>query len=333
MTARAERQPALREPKSFTSILAEIPDAISFAKLETETSDMAKTPEGKFVLTYLLAARTVLRPTLAESHVHNDLLKQTGGYDYNPTRNIDEVGTSIAATLAKEAKDIPNMWMHTEECADWMPTRSENGFWEDAETFAVVDPMDMTSSIPRGKRVQTTGVAIYSRDGSLRTVGIMSLVDEQFVFIENVDGVTSVHSNKTDKREDRSINDRPIRYAAKVRRMFDMKDTPLTSKKNVWSMDCDSGYATLGLHNEKIDTAVDHIKGNPWYEVVIWLRAAQALDMTVSDKDGNPIDLSAVMRRVIKRHEGDTYRVPFVMSRTPEIHKRVLSQLQPNTTT
>jgi len=195
----------------------------------------------------------------------------------------------------------------------------------DGERFAVIDPLDMTSSITRGDRVQTTGIAIYDREGEIQALGIMSLVDDGFIFIENVNGkFITISTPEPDK--ERTDNE-PLRVAAKTRRMYTLKDSPLM-QGNTWSLNCDSGFAALTMQEGKIDTIVDHRKGSLWYEMVIWGRALQILGFPVTDKDGNPIDFSAAMKKVIEKHEGDTYRIPFVISRTPDIHKKVLRLLQ-----
>ena len=121
--------------------------------------------------------------------------------------------------------------------------------------------------------------------------------------------------------------------ATLTRRMQYFQDVPFLSNGGVRTMDAGiSGYPILALQNNTLDTVIDHVKGSAWYELVIWARAAQVLGLSVSDKDGNPIDIPAIMRRVIKRHEGDNYRIPVIISRTPEIHQRVLSLLVPQDT-
>lgn len=325
-----EYTPQLKEPKDFQTLISEVPEAISFAKIEAESSKMAKTPEGTFVLTYLLAARNLLRPVLTEAHLHRDLLQQTGGYDYNPTRNIDDVGTAIAFTLAKDTQEPPNLWIHTEEDGLWRPAHTNNGFWEDATRFAVLDSLDMTSSISHGDRVQTTGMSIYTKEGNLLSTGIMSLVDDQFIFVDKSINGFSIHSNIEPSPEATDMY-RPIRYAAKTRRMYTLNNTPIVQYGHSRTLDCDSGYAVLELHKGAIDTIIDHVRGNPWYEVAIWVRVAQAMGYPVTDASGNPIDISKVIQRTIQHDETGAYRIPFVISRTPEIHEKILGMLQSDT--
>lgn len=329
MVANTERIPVLKEPKSFRALMREVPDAIGFATLEAEQAGLAASAEGKFILTYLLASRNLLKPVLTDAHIHNDLMTQTGGSTHNPSRNIDAVGSAIAMAMAKNDTTIPNLWFHTEESSDWAPARPDSGFFEEAQRFAVVDPMDMTSAIARGDRVQSTGMAIYDNNGELLALGMMSLVDDKFIFIDHDGkGETVIHSNTGKRRED--VHDVPehIRFAAKTRRMYILKELPINQNGNFWSLDCDSGYAVLSLHNGLVDTIIDHVKGNPWDEVVIWIKAAQELGYTVTDVDGNPVDISKVMRHVIRQHEGDSYRVPFIVSKNNEIHTHVLNLLQ-----
>ncbi len=334
MTATAERirtTSPTPELRSFEGIMAHVPDAVGMAKMEAESSRLATTPEGTFALTYLLATRNLLRPVLSADLAAQttDLFTPVGGQEYNPERNIDAVGTAIALVLAKQTNDIPHFWMRTEESARWESIGYNGSAVEDGENFAVIDPLDMTSSIAKKYRVQTTGIAIYDKKGEIKTVGIMSLVDDDFLFIERVNNEYRVFPPVPEQQKYAQGDHEPLRIAAKTRRMYTLKDLPLMTQGNLWSMDCDSGYAVLGVHRGTIDTIVDHVKGNPWYEVVIWIRAAQILGYTVSDPNGNPIDISHVIRRVIRKHEGDNYRIPFIVSRTPEIHAKVLDLLKP----
>ncbi len=121
----------------------------------------------------------------------------------------------------------------------------------------------------------------------------------------------------------------PIRVGTLTRRMHALRELPLFTRGAEWGMDCASGYAVLGLLEGKIDTVIDPVKGNPWYEVAIWGSVAQALDMPMTDVNGNPVDMAAIMRHVITKHEDDSYRIPFIISRTPAIHEKVLRLISP----
>ena len=323
------------EPLNYEGVFTRIPEAVSFANIEAETSGLAKTPEGKFALTYLLANRNLLQPILADpSSISPDLLQPIGGFSYNPERSIDNVGSAVAVYITQKTEQIPHLFIRTEESARWESVGDDLRI-EDGERFAVIDPLDMTHGIVNNNRVQTTGIAIYNKQGELHTLGIISLVDDKFVFVENDRGTLHVYpelpaASKTDAQEDTDT----IRMATLTRRMQYFQDIPFLSNGGVRTMDAGiSGYPILALHQNMLDTVIDHVKGSAWYELVIWARAAQALGFPVSDKDGNPIDISAIMRRVIAHHEGDNYRIPVIISRTPEIHQRVLSLLKPSNAT
>lgn len=314
---------------SFEDLLRRIPEAISFAGIETESLREAKTPEGKFALTYLLATRNVLRPALDDLHAVNpDLLRPVGGPEYNPERTIDEVGAEIARHLGRQTTDIPNLWIRLEESGRWECAGSDTALAE-GKRFAVIDPFDMTNSIKKGDRVQTSGIAFYDREGTLLTAGIMSMVDDTFVFIEKTgDGYSVYPPALAAEKQKQTVSD-PIRVATLTRRMHALRDTPLFANNHAsWDIDCTSGYAVLSLLQGHIDAVVDPFKGNPWYENVIWYAIAQALGYLVTDKDGNTIDYSQIMRTVAKQLTGNGHRTPAIVSRTPEIHKRVLELLK-----
>ncbi len=315
-----------KEPLTYEGILHLLPDAVNFARVETDSIRLAQTAEGKFALSYLFANRNLLKPVLSDlQSISPDLLQPVGGASHNPERRIDSIGSAVARVLSQESEKIPGFFMRTEESADWESLSTIDTPIQSGERFAVIDPLDMTSAIPRDDRVQSTGIAIYDRKGEIKALGIMSLVDDGFIFIENVNGEFFTYS--TPEPDNKQRENEPLRVAAKSRRMYTLKDSPLM-QGNTWSLNCDSGFAALALQEGKIDTIVDHIKGSLWYEVVIWARALQILGFPVTDKHGNPIDFGAAVRRVIEKHEGDTYRIPFVISRTPDIHTQVLDLLQ-----
>lgn len=333
MNANVERahQQAHPEHTTFDGIIRRIPDAIQIAKLEVSSSELATTPEGKFAATYLLATRSLLRPVLNDLQaIGPDFLLPIGGAEYNPERSIDEIGTLIAERIAAQTNDIPDLWIRSEESARWQNTGTDGQIVQDGKNFAIIDPLDMTSSIQKKDRVQSTGIAIYDRDGNIKSVGIASLVDDGFVILENSNGVVHVFPEKHEHGYDAETLPSPLRIATLTRRMHQLRQSELfTDHHAIWAQDCSSGYSVLSLLNGTVDVALDPFKGNPWYEVAIWIQAAQQLGLPVSDKEGNQIDFAAAVRRMIERHEGDTFRIPFVVSRTPEIHKKVLQLLKP----
>lgn len=331
MTLAVERSFGIRpEPLNYEGVLKRIPEAISFAKIEAETTGLAQTPEGKFALTYLLANRNLLQPILADlASVSPDLLQPIGGQSYNPERSIDNIGSAVALFLSQKTEEIPHFFMRTEESVGWEALGENERLPQDGERFAIIDPLDMTSSITKGDRVQSTGIAIYDREGTLKTVGIVSFVDDRFIFIENQGDHMMLYPPRKDRLTRQNETGEPLKVATLMRRMYNLRDLPLFTQGATWNMNCASGFAVLGIHQGIIDTIIDPVKGNPWYEVAIWGAAAQSLGYPMSDRNGNPIDISAAIRRVIQKHEGDTYRIPFIISRTPEIHERVLSLLAP----
>ena len=330
LTQEREKLLAQREvilSNTFRDILSRVPETVDFAQTEAREMKIATTPEGKFALTYLLSARDLLKPALEDlTNISPDLLVPRGGSQHNPERNIDKVGTNIALEVMERTKDFPHTWMRTEESADWENISRDDAGPHEGIRFIIVDPLDMTSAIPRLNRVQTTGIAIYDKAGTLQSLGIMSLVNSDMVFIENREGNLSVYPAPIPGKDTDSQG--LLRVAAKIRRMHSLNNLPLFQSGAKWAMDCDSGFATLGLLNNTVDTVVDHEKGSVWYEVAIWGRAAQALGFPVSDKEGNTLDIEQDVKKMIQKHEGDTFRIPFVMSRTPAIHARVLELLK-----
>lgn len=315
---------------TFEGITKKIPDAVRMAQLEVESTGMATTPEGKFAATYLLATRNLLTPVLDDLQaIGPDFLLPTGGQEYNPERSIDEIGSITAEYLASMTTDLPNFFLRTEESAQWQDMGGSGRPPEHGERFAVIDPLDMTSSIQKKDRVQTSGVAIFDKDGNTKAVGITSLVDDGFVFIENREGTLHIFPDTYLTPHEHTPDEHPLRVATMTRRMHHIRQLPLFTKEHAqWAMDCTSGFSVLGLLRGDVDTVIDAYKGNPWYEVVIWVNAAQHLGFSVSDRAGMPIDVAGSVRRMIARHEGDSFRIPFIMSRTQDIHNMVLPLIQ-----
>lgn len=336
MSASAERARLLtvREQKvkqGYRDIIAKIPDAVKVAQRETETSDLATTPEGKFALTYLLAAQRLLTPALHDmTQLNIDLLQPIGGPEYNPHRSIDDIGAAVAKNLVDTTTTIPNFWLHTEESASWERASTTGDDFEHGETFAVIDPLDMTHSITKSERTQTTGIVIFDRDGNMKAVGLASVVDDGFIFIERGKENDHVFASPPQIENPQLSDTEPIHIATLTRRMYDLRSLPIfTSGIGERVLDSTSGFAVLSLHNGTVDTILDPVKGNPWYETIIWGTIADELGMPITDRHNVPLDLGAMMRRVIQKHEDDQYRIPFVISRTPEIHQKVLTLLTP----
>lgn len=332
-TAERARLLSLREQKSvqtYHDIVAHIPDAIREAQKEAEITEITHSPEGKFALTYLLAAQSLLTPALNDMTIVNaDLLEPTGGPEYNPHRSIDAIGTTIAHRLSEQTTDIPKFWIHSEESAQWEPTRPSIDRSQRGERFAVIDPLDMTHAITKGDRIQTTGIAIFNKNGDMIAAGLASLVDDGIILVEHTDHdhiYTNVNNATPAYSQEHT---QALRVATLTRRMYDLRNLPLFTQEGAanWTLDCASGFAVLELLRGNVDTIVDPIKGNPWYEVAIWSSIAQKLGMQVTDWDNTPLDIPSMMHRVIERHEDDNYRIPFVISRTPEIHKKVIGLL------
>lgn len=328
-----EVRPHIRKENSLAALLARVPEAISFANVEMEAAREANTPEGKYTLTYLLATRNLLRPLMGDLHaIHPDLLRPTGGYEYNPERSIDEVGTAVALTLGKQTTTMPRFWLRTEESPRWERMSHDEAPLEEGDRFAIIDPLDESSGIALGNRVQSTGIAIYNKQGDLLTIGIISLVDDSMMFAERVDGHLRIIPTTSDSPQEPQPNE-PLRVATLTRRMHELKDLPIfTTNQGEWTLPSIGGYAVMAMANGEIDTIIDPVKGNPWIEYCLWGPAAESLGLVVTDPQGRPIDRAAIMRDAIKKDLISASRVRFVMSRTPEIHKRVLPLLKPQPT-
>ncbi len=329
MAALVERSGTSDGLATYRELLGRIPDALDSARAETERLGIARTAEGKLSLSYILAARNLLSPLIADIRaIDSALIAPIGGMDYNPSRYIDSIGGEIVFALGRQSSEIKHLWIRTEEEAKWEPSQT-NGLFDQAERFAIVDPLDMTSSIPKGDRTQTTGIAVYARDGSLKALGIASLVDNGLIFLESDQTGTFRTFTSPDilKTED---TPGPLRVATLARRMHALRNLPILQQEHgVWVQDCASGYATLSLVNGTVDTVIDPVKGNPWYEFGIWGRAAQELGFPVTDPDGNRIDMDAIMRYSIEKNPDDSFRIRFVMSRNEAVHERALTLLVP----
>lgn len=328
MSTTPERQPRLKEAKSYNEILNDVPQSVAFARMEAENSGMADTPESKFVLTYLFAARNLLRPVLSQEHIHRDLLQPIGGHGYNPQRNIDEIGQAIANEISTHTTDMNNYWIRTEENAVWKPGSAREQAFDTADRFIFIDPMDETNAIAEGKRYQTTGIAVYTRSGDLLTLGVISLVDDGIIFFPTNEDDNGTYMFPSDSvRPYASPDHEKIRFATLKRRMHMLKDLPIV-QHGVWAMDSIGGFAVCAMASGSVDVILDQTKGNPWFEYILWGPAAEKAGFIVSDPDGKPIDTAAIVRRAIEKNPDDSFRIPFVISRNEAIHRNALSLLK-----
>lgn len=314
---------------TLRDILSRVPSIIDRASYDVEQSGVAKTPEGKFALTYLIATREALKPALDTiTSTSSDLLDSIGGDAHNPERTIDVVGANIATELTSLTQNLPNIWIRTEESAEWTNPAHDCSDISEGQYFAIIDPLDETNALAKGLRLQTTAIAVYNKEGNLLTIGIMSLVDDKMMFFEHPN--TLIHSSEQDPVQPKSEeNSAPFRIATMTRRMHALRDLPLFQYGATWAQDSFGGYSLLSMGHGEIDVMLDPIKGNPWLEYVLWGPAAEKLGFIVTDPQGNPIDTQAIMRTAITSNLDAAHRIPFVVSRTPQIHTRVLSLLKP----
>lgn len=82
------------------------------------------------------------------------------------------------------------------------------------------------------------------------------------------------------------------------------------------------GYAVLMLALGKQDFALDH-DGQEVNEAAIWYTIAQECGFPVTTLDGIPIDMPARIRYAMRSRDM-SQRIPAVISRTAEIHRRVV---------
>lgn len=291
-----------------------------------EQSGLADTPEGKSILKFALAGATLLRRLLRDPEMIAELLDIVpGGDPTNPHYVLDLLPGAVAQRI----------WQGTPFADKTLMFLEEHGFVALGRRrkirYVIADPLDESSLVETGLRVQTSGAVICNERGECLAGAITSLVDNTILFVTKDHPPRLLNFDESRGRlhefqaEGTSNRTNRLRYQTLPRRI-DIMPKKFVDIYNYPSIPTMGGYAVLMLALGKQDFALDHI-GQEVYEAAIWYTIAQACGFPVTSLDGKPIDMPAHIRYAMRRRDM-SQRIPAVISRTSEIHRRVIPIFQ-----
>lgn len=301
-------------------------DGIIKRAKEITTKEDLSTPEGKFVLDFLLTTGNLLKSS------GSGLDHKIGGVAENPHRAVDLVGGEIAdqfvKELLKENFDYAGTEMYIEERADWeafpkgaIPLSGKSA------RMILIDPCDETSS----PWYRSVGISIFDKEGNFLAGGVASLQDEVAVFIEGdrvdfvgFDGHKNSLKNPYEKISSPGLPEH-LKIATLQRRLDNEKAWEIFrefSPKGLSLIQTFGGYGLVRMLMSEVDLMIDVTKGQPWYEAAQWGVLAEKLGFSVQ------YDSSKIPNAKYIISEPTPSRIPLVISRNKEIHTKVLKSLK-----
>jgi hypothetical protein len=294
-----------------------------------------ETDQGKFALAVLLHTHLMLEPILPDKTGLKEagFFDVTGGPEHSRHIKIDEYGKRALEFQAQRFPFSSGASIRVEETQRW--TTPPNG--QPPENYVVMDPLDESSSAHDSKKpMQSAGIIITDRDGHLLIGGIANLVGKEIILIEKgrlhifaiPDTPVMPHAivlkeiNLKDIPQFKRSSDGKIHYAMLGRRIEGI-GKKMFYHESALVLDMFGGYGIHKLLDGTIDALVDPIKGQPWYEAVIWGWIAREMGYAVIGMDGKSIDFQALLLRNNRgsdpKNPEDLERVKIIIAKTPEI--------------
>ncbi len=321
MTATSEALAAMMPPLE-RAWADPITKAIDSSGELADRSGLTQTPEGKSILQFSLAAATLLRPILRDPEMSAKLLDIVpGGDPTNPHYVLDLLPGAVAKRI----------WQGTPFAHNTLMFLEEYGFVALGQRrkirYVIADPLDESSLVETGLRVQTSGAVICNEHGECLAGAITSLVDNTILLALRDHPPRLLNFDEYGGRlHEFQVEDPPnrhdiFRYQTLPRRI-DIMPKEFVDIYKYPSIPTMGGYAVLMLALGKQDFALDP-KGQDVNEAAIWYTIAQECGFPVTTLDGIPIDMPARLLYAMRNRDMDQ-RIPAVISRTAEIHRRVV---------
>lgn len=320
--------PDITYDRAISQSLA-LTDAL-YPKIENDTDrDMTR-----LCLTYALAQANVIRPIMADADKRKLWAGAWGGQADNPYLHIDTIGAVMVEKLMAlpEFSGTPLTGIYVEE-AGWgdrlQPDRTAKDSDGSAATYMIIDPIDASKTVTMPKPIPVTGVVIPDGNGVLKTGAIISHVDNRLLFYDGKK--TALYDYDTGKN---ILTGHPVhrhtdhpgekqKYATHKKRIAEYPNLKLWTHA-IHHMDKIGGYAILDLLDGEFHTIVDP-KGQPPHDELFSAMMAEKAGLVVSTTRGEPVPYAEILDKLI---DGQSMRVPYVVSCTRQVHDATLANLQ-----
>mgnify|MGYP001561410245 FL=1 len=259
-------------------------------------------PEAIFCLQAGLTQAAIVRPILKKSVgelVKAGYLMETGGEVHNPHQRIDAIGAQIAYFYLPRAFSTIPLDLHIEEEKVWK--RYPVGAHGDPRYRIVIDPLDGTNDIAKGRPFQAMGILVTDADGRFMASCVAGLRRPEILV---VDGTHAQLFDFDEKRltltpeplhVDAPVNG-PIRVSVLKRRIEEQPDEYafIDGSQIKLALDTFGGAGLLALAKGEIAAMLDR-KGQVWYEAALWGMTAQQAGCPVFAPDGSVIDFARLL--------------------------------------
>lgn len=294
-----------------------------------------RSPEAAFCLRVGLTTAVIVRPILDKpvgELVTEGFLKETGGQAHNPHRQIDRIGGAISNYyLFHTYSEVP-VDIRTEEEGVWR--RYPQNAQGEPYFRMVIDPLDGTSDIPRGRPFQAMGMVMTDHEGRFVASCVTGLRRPE-VLVADGDGARlfrfdekrmalvpqSLHLDCTPHK--------PVRVSVLKRRLEEDPEAYafIDGQNAALTLDTFGGAGLLALVSREIDAMMDRQKGQIWYEAVPWGMTAQAVGCPVTAPDGSAIDFAGILAESLinPNYNG---RQKIVICRNREVQAALLEKVR-----
>jgi fructose-1,6-bisphosphatase/inositol monophosphatase family enzyme len=229
------------------------------------------------------------------------LLTELGGETHNPHRKIDHIGAAVAHYCLPHAFHDGPVDIRIEEEGMW--TRYPGNDQGESRYRIVIDPLDGTSDIARGRPYQAMGLLMTDTQGHFAASCVVGLSQPEilvadhnhaallFCFHEGRTTLEPISLHRNDAVQT------PLRVSVLKRRLTEHPEAYafIDDSGAELTLDTFGGAGLLALVCGKVDAMIDLIKGQIWYEALPWGWTAEAIGCPVTAPDGSAIDFAGML--------------------------------------
>lgn len=316
-------------PPTYLEIAERYEEVIDLSLALVEEKFSGKSEEFRFVLAYGLSVAQLTRPLLRHPKLlESELLQVIGDESYNPHLVIDRINRDLLLRLLPNF-GFQHLDLFVEEMGDWMHLDQIPHSQTDRPPLTlVVDPIDGTSDIKKGLKTQASGIILLGESGEQVVGSVVSLTNHKVLVFEGDQVQLFLYDEKSQRLS--VILPKPERFiqssynpriAILERRLIALEGSQFyTLFRDAVTLPTFGGHAFLALIDGEINSMADPVKGQPWYEAVLWASAAKASQMQATLPDGGNLDIGELIRQS-KAVGGLKTRVPLVISANPVVHQ------------
>lgn len=158
---------------------------------------------------------------------------------------------------------------------------------------------------------------VADESGQFLAGGLVNLRGPEMIVVDQLSQLATKFDWK------KQLHKKRLKIAILPRRLAELTSIQQESfRENFNHLDTFGGFALLNLLEGKADAMIDPVKGQPWYEAVIWGMLAERLGLIVTDVLGQKINFSDILTASTAGLE--VPRVQMMTSTNVGIHEELL---------